>query len=123
MGSVGKPNPNQRSKSHSLSDVNNHQYVNMISSRIESTVMGKRDPLTDYDLVPSGIPIPIGLLKGKVSFPIHSLRKQAEDDYDIPRSSQITSSDPRVRLEQSSDNCNDEKNLENDRNIDRQVFV
>jgi len=94
----------------------------MISLKIESTVMTKRDPLIDYDLVPSGIPVPIGLLRGRVSFPIDSLRKQAEDDYDIPRS-HITSTNQTTRPEKTSDYRNDEKNLEKDRNIDRQVFV
>lgn len=95
----------------------------MSSSTIKSPEIAKRDPLTDYDLVPSGIPIPIGSLKGRVSFPINLLRKQAEADYDIPKFSQICSTNSIVKSEKASDNCLGVKNLDKDPNIDRQIFV
>ncbi|CAG2180048.1 unnamed protein product, partial [Oppiella nova] len=67
-----------------------HEYMNMSPSDTESA---KRDPLIDYDLVPSGIPVPINSLRAtkKHALPKHSLKvvPEYEYDYDIPKCSQL----------------------------------
>ncbi|XP_054168322.1 uncharacterized protein LOC128965618 [Oppia nitens] len=68
------------------------EYINMSSTEMtKTTVISKKDPLIDYDLVPSGIPVPINSLRAKhlKTKNIRSLVMDDDHEYDIPKKTQL----------------------------------
>lgn len=63
------------------STIGNHEYVN---SNLSAMI---REAKNDYDLVPSGTPIPVGSFRKSKSLTSYLSQSRSDNDYDIPRSS------------------------------------
>ncbi|CAG2111120.1 unnamed protein product, partial [Medioppia subpectinata] len=109
-----------------------HEYENMSAglggAGSPSSLIGKRDPLIDYDLVPSGIPVPINSLRltkkgtsGKrtVLKPV----PECEYDYDIPKCSQQQTRDQIDGYFSSDDQSCDPTTEPTVDDNERQIFV
>ena len=104
-----------------MSGAVNPHYMNMNSLRNESPDMAKRDPLIDYDLVPSGIPMPINALRAKAILSVKPLRNspEFEYDYDIPKVPKMSEIKGQTKPKLYSNNQKRETNLE----TELQIFV
>lgn len=132
-------------KSRSLpGDSLSQDFVNLQVECSKANVMRDRDPLTDYDRIPSRPPIPVSKIcslqgnsgesnsSATCGNSLLSLRKQIEFDYDVPQSLQgspKTSSPAAERKkEASADNSRSSSRScsivnHEDENADKQIFV
>ena len=111
-----------------MSDVATHQYVNLSSKgEPSSPLLAKRDPLMDYDLVPSGIPVPINALRAKAILttkpPKHF--KPYEYDYDIPKVPKYKRNDTLKKQKESiyESNVSDKANKKEEKTIETQLQI
>lgn len=109
-----------------MSDVFTHEYVNLSSKSERSSPAVKRDPLIDYDLVPSGIPVAINSLRAKAILTTRPPEPDlCDNDYDIPKVPKFKRNNTLKKQKESNrqNNALDKNQKEKEKTIETQLQI